>query len=144
MPHHFNSARTVGNGVEVKKTQLPFLGLGLFATIPFKRLDFITEFYGERITHQQAMDGRPTSHIRTLESHHECIDGERKIVQGKGAAQFANDGKLHKLNNARLVNVWDNSTASYRCFLRALCDISPHEEICTSYGSGYWKRIEQK
>ena len=140
------SAAVYRDGVDIRRTTLDFEGLGLFATRRFVRGDYITEFTGPRISHTEANDGRPTSHIRSITGIIEAIDGYRdpQEVINIGAAQFANDGTRMRLNNARMVNVNDPSTVIDRCFLRALRTIEPGEEIFTPYGRGYWQMSREE
>lgn len=77
--------------------------MGLWTTRPYSKSELITEYSGQYITHEQALDLRNKdmdSHVRVVSSFHLCIDGIRDPLPGFGAASFANDARNSRINNA--------------------------------------------
>jgi hypothetical protein len=146
---------TIGFGLEVRKSLLLDAGNGLFATKPFIKNEYITEYDGDIIDAARAKmlqsRGKAT-HIRSLEPQHSAIDGLKKPsdAHNRGGASFANDGLCVANKNATFTKaievpgsqVPDRRTGpanSKRIFIRAARNISPGEEILVSYGRDYWK-----
>lgn len=130
----------IGTGLQVQPSFIA--GLGLFATRPFYRREFITTYAGSRISRQTAVDRRQqkgqqavTHVISCGYATGECIDGLRVPRKGAGGGSFANDGGHSGfVNNARFV--WRNDG---EVWLQATEDIAAGKEILASYGRGYWK-----
>jgi SET domain-containing protein len=135
---------TFRDGVTVRKTSLPDMrrdNLGLFTTRSFKKNDIITEYTGERISREEALDRRRlkrASHIRKVDFH-QCIDGDKKPKSFQGIAQFTNDGTNHEGgNNSIFIDKFDHGQGQTRVFLKALRNIQAHKEIFVNYGNDYW------
>ncbi len=99
-------------------------GLGLFATAPFKRGDFIIEYTGEHITHDEA-DRRAGRYLFILD--------EDVVIDGKG-----------RENTARYINHGCKPNAEAEAdeekqIVRILAKrkILPGEEITYDYGKEY-------
>jgi SET domain len=144
-PKLFKNVAVVGEfGVLVLTSLLRGAGKGLFADRDFAPLDFISEYCGEYIDHDEAVRRRSrgeASHIRCVESLRLYIDGFQSVDEclGKGGAAFANDARDNALTNSKYCTVYDKRRAGYRVFLRAICHIKRKEEVYVSYGRGYWK-----
>ena len=100
-------------------------GLGLFATIPFKRGDFIIEYTGELIPTEEA-DRRGGQYL--------FVVSDTKTIDGKGRS-----------NTARYVNhsCAPNAEAELdedelRVRIYAKKKILPGEEILYDYGKEFW------
>jgi hypothetical protein len=95
-------AVVIGSGVEVKKSTIAGAGRGLFAAVAFNVGEYVTEYDGELISWNEAVERRAAgraSHIRTLESQHCAIDGrELEPRSGRGGASFINDSKDGRVN----------------------------------------------
>jgi len=136
---------TVGNGVVVLPSTIPFAGVGLFATRNFKKNEIITGFSGEIIDRKEADKRRKLgldTHIRDLDKPYVYIDGFKTIEEsfGKGGAQFANDALDNELNNAVFYKRYGtDSNPIPSIWLKAKRDIKSGEEIFVSYGKDYWK-----
>ncbi len=107
---------------EVKRS---IAGLGLFATIPFKRGDFIIEYTGELISTEEA-DRRGGQYL--------FVVSDTKTIDGKGRS-----------NTARYVNhsCAPNAEAELdedelRVRIYAKKKILPGEEILYDYGKEFW------
>lgn len=106
---------TLDCGVKVQQSTIPNASLGLFATKDFAAGDPITAYYGEIIGHEEAQR-RNRSHMRTIFSMRECIDGRfthtgeaiedvQKQLLGQGCASYANDARNSAANNAKFSHV---------------------------------------
>ena len=132
-------------GVKITQSTLQGAGLGLFADKRFGKNDVITEYCGDVIDYNKAMEMRRLgidSHVKGIEYMSSFIDGVRcwSTCVGKGGASFANDGTSSKLNNCTYYKFYDNTRATYRVFLKATRDIAIGEELFVCYGNGYWKQ----
>jgi hypothetical protein len=141
-----NVANVGEGGVLVSPSLLVDAGNGLFADKDFAPKDFITEYCGEYIDHNEALLRRSVgrdSHIRCVESLRLYIDGFKNAdcCIGHGGGAFANDPRDATLTNSRFCTVYDNRCAKYRVFLRAMCHIWRMDEVYVSYGRGYWKEL---
>jgi len=150
LAYTFEEAKTLDNGVEVRKSSIPNAGKGLWSQgSPFRSNDFITEYDGMVISRSSALQLKQTkkdTHCRGL-GHHLVIDGLFKPKSGRGGASFANDPRDPEMCNAIFVLKdteigvkRDGESTLTRVFLRAIKDIPPHSEIFVSYGKGFWER----
>jgi hypothetical protein len=135
---------TLGYGVEFRRTSLPNTeedNMGVFTTRTFRTNELVTEYTGDRISREQALDRRSrnvSSYIKGI-SYHELIDGNRTPLVGQGIAQFTNDGTdARGGNNTKFAFKDDNTRCQTRVFLQAVRAIGANEEIFVSYGNGYW------
>jgi len=101
-------------GLEIRESLVPGIGVGVFATKPFKAREPITEYTGELITHQEALErrksGKDTHIIRHIPLAY-CIDakmspdGKRVVTDpatdliGRGVAGFVNEGDSKQKRN---------------------------------------------
>ena len=150
----YNSS-VIDNGVEIKRSNIPNAGLGLFASKKFSKGDTVTEYDGviiDRNTAMQLREDRKDTHIVALTVQHSAIDGLKKQISGRGGASFAND-----INDTKDYNVTfcrtskiipglpDTRTGTFtdltRVFLKATKDINPGEEIYVNYGKGTRDRL---
>ena len=149
------NSSTVGNGVEVRLSNIPNAGFGLFTTKNFKKGDTITEYDGKIIDRRTALQLRSEhkdTHLVALTTQHSAIDGLKKPIHGRGGASFAND-----INDTRRYNVvfcktfkvipglQDTRTGDFsdltRVFLKATRDIQNGEEIYVNYGKSTRDRL---
>lgn len=145
------SAKTIGYALRVGKSTIPGAGRGLFAVEGFKKGDTITEYDGEVIDADTAVERRRrgmSAHIRSLVPGRLAIDG--RLVRptfGHGGGPFVNDIRDTRKTNAKFCNT-DKPIPGLkrsglhvleRSWLRATKDIAPGEEIFASYGRGFWK-----
>jgi hypothetical protein len=137
------------NGLDLRPTSLMTIpdpkNRGLFATRPFLKNELVTEYTGEYITREQAVERRKNgkaSHIKSL-THHQLIDGNRSPKEGQGVAQFTNDATKTGGNNTQFYTPFDKKEARYRIFLKATRDIACDEEIFVCYGNDYWVEPER-
>lgn len=165
----WRSLSAAGNGVVIKKSNIPILGKGLFATRQFVPGEWITEYAGTTILSQADAEkktknnAKAGSHYRTAFSGTggQIIAGIKNASKCKnhGAASFANDAFNQTVeNNASFHNLtceqwplsqWlrsdvkleDKHPAGVRVFLKADKLIQPGEEIFASYGDSYWNRL---
>jgi hypothetical protein len=123
---------------------IPGGGNGLQAKIFFACKALITGVDGRIISYEEAVVRRragTADHIRTLISHHLCVDGlsNHPAPRGAGGGTYANDGRgdPEHPTNAEFHEIWAFGTLRL-CFLRATQDIFAGEEILVSYGKQYW------
>ncbi len=156
----------VGDGrIEIRESTIQGAGLGLFARTTFRRGDPITEYYGQIITREEALERRARgqdSHIRSHIGIEWSIDGQftrrgepitdaRVELEGRGAGALAND-KARGANaeitfvdcseNVRRFRDFRRGKTKVRLlpehritYLRALRTIKPGEEIFVNYGA---------
>ena len=111
--------KTIGDGLEVRPSDLPEsgdgpVGNGLFATVDFSKGDVITIYDGEVISSKEAKavdaNGRPLraqTHMKNID-HHSVIDGLKHPVPGRGGGSFMNDPRDQRRRfpyNAKMVCV---------------------------------------
>lgn len=99
---------TVGYGVEVRQSNLPHAGNGLFAAPGwvFTSNDIITEYEGKSISRpalralKAIRDPTLLTHIACIAGGHHCSDGIKLPVADQGGGSFANDpyGSRYKVN----------------------------------------------
>ena len=100
-------------------------GLGLFANTTFKRNDFIIEYTGEHITHDEA-DVRGGKYLFIL--------SKKIVVDGKGRNNIARYINHSCRPNAEAET--DEDAGKIR--ISAKKTILPGEEITYDYGKDYW------
>ena len=101
-------------------------GLGLFAGEEMKKGDFIIEYLGEHITHDEA-DIRGGRYLFTIHKD-TVIDGKDR----SNKARYIN----HSCSpNAEAESDWDEE----KIRIYAKKKILPHEEITLDYGKEYWE-----
>jgi hypothetical protein len=149
------SMATLGRGVELKASEIPGAGRGLFATRPFATGYPVTCYEGEHLSRIEvdAMDIGKQTHVRVVAAHHAYIDGRLNPVRdGLGGASWANDRSYYKardgtwtkrkgeggMNNTKY-DIWNNELR-----IVATRPIAIGDEITTSYGSTYWTRANDE
>lgn len=102
-------------------------GLGLFANTEFEKGDFIIEYSGEHISHDEA-DRRGGKYLFTLT--------DKIVIDGK-----------ERTNTARYINHSCEPNAEAvieddkKVIFLAIKDIAPGDEICFDYGTEYVEDI---
>lgn len=146
-----NSSAVIGNGVELRPSQIPNAGVGLFATRNFERNELITEYEGEQIDWKEAQRRRDQgrdSHIKSLAYGYVAIDGlkDPSTATGFGGGSFANDPyKSEFTDNAKFVIKEDKKQGRDRIWLQALHYIDAGEEIFVDYEDpSYFVRLEER
>lgn len=140
---------TIGNGVSVRRSNIPGAGSGLFADRLFPRGAFITQFDGELVDNLFARvlrDNGLATHVLTLAPMHTAIHGIEVAIVGRGGASLANDAGFRpderydgRRNNSKFVKVSAMDGIDEKILLRAVRDIRAGEEITVSYEAGYWR-----
>jgi SET domain len=143
-----STVAAIGKRVNMLPSRLgPDAGNGLFARHTFEQGEYIAEYVGQMIGHDEAKKHRAegtATHIYTLESMHSHLDGIKHPTDVDFAewdwcwASLANDARCKRCNNATFVKDWDDVCARYRVYLVALRHIAQHEEILVSYATGFW------
>ena len=105
-------------------------GLGLFAEIPYKKEDFIIEYVGERISHDEA-DRRGGKYLFTL--------NDKIVIDGKDRANTA-----RYINHSCDPNVEAVIEDDKRIIFLALTNIEPGDELTFDYGKEYVEDIIAK
>lgn len=100
-------------------------GLGLFAERPFKRGEFIIEYTGEHITHDEA-DKRGGRYLFIL--------SKKIVIDGKGRENLARYINHSCRPNAEAET--DEDAGKIR--ISAKRTIQPGDEITYDYGKDYW------
>lgn len=124
---------------EVKKSQIPGAGKGLYTKVDFKKGERIIEYLGEIITEAE-LDRRAEKDIfgyAFFVSKRKCIDA---YYTPEALARYANDAKgltrIKELKNNCSYAIWKN-----RGWIETERNIKAGEEIFVSYGAEYWKDI---
>lgn len=108
--------------VTVKRSRA---GLGLFAKRPFKRGEFIMEYVGEHITHDEA-DRRGGKYLFTV--------NEEVVIDGKERTNLA-----RYINHGCEPNVEaESDDDENKIRIYAVRKIEPGEELTVDYGKEYW------
>ena len=140
--------KTIGDGLEVKESEIPGAGNGLFATTDFLSNDVVTIYEGEWISGKEA-NSRPATHSRSI-YRGLVIDGLKVPEHGRGGGSFINDPRNAELYNAKLVSVHIPEFSHGRLlkdkgvYVLATRWIRPGDEIYVNYGKGGFKRAMRK
>ena len=102
-------------------------GLGLFATEPIKKKDFIVEYKGRRLDNEEAdkLEARGSRYLYEINSRW-TIDGSGR----KNLGRYANHSCRPNADSHQLKG---------KVFLRAIKSIKPGEEITWNYGRDYFR-----
>lgn len=125
-PHAKNerAAKLKALGLAVKRSSA---GLGLFATRPFRKNEFIIEYTGEHISHDQA-DRRGGLYLFTLNEH--------IVIDGKGHENIA-----RYFNHSCEPNIEALIEDDTAVIFQAITDIVPGDELTFDYGKEYTEDI---
>jgi SET domain-containing protein len=104
-------------------------GLGLFATEPIKKKDFIVEYKGRRLDNEEAdkLEARGSRYLYEINSRW-TIDGSGR----KNLGRYANHSCRPNADSHQLKG---------KVFLRAIKSIKPGEEITWNYGRDYFLNV---
>ncbi|HBK88983.1 MAG: SET domain-containing protein [Cyclobacteriaceae bacterium] len=121
----------------IKKSTLPGAGKGLFTKKHISKGTRIVEYKGQVMTWKevQKLPDERNGYVFYFTLKY-VIDAWKH----KGFAHFANDAK----GIVRKEGVRNNSeyvTEGRRCYIEAIRDIEPFEEIFVGYGGEYWQAI---
>jgi SET domain len=147
----------VGNGNEIKKSNVPNAGLGLFVTRDFDMGACVGYWHPtELIPYNDARRHPPEirTHYRSLFAMRWVIDGKVKddkdpriVLNRLGGAGYTNDLQSQNLNNCEFdwidwperTDIFDFTDLDVRIIiLRATRPIKAGEELFVSYGADYW------
>lgn len=123
--------------IEVKKSNLPGAGKGLFARYFIPKKTIIAEYRGRITTWTEVkQDNASNGYLYYMNRNH-VIDARN---YKKSKARYANDARgLQRvkgfLNNAIYIE------KDGRVFIESTRDIAPGEEILVNYGKEYWDAI---
>lgn len=126
-------------GLQVKTSNIPNAGNGLFATKEFKKDEKIDEYCGKKLNQQQFehRSDEKTSYVLELKKGH-YIDACRT---NSCPARYANDPRGTKQPaNADFKSNWDHTAVN----VKANCKIQPGKEILVKYGQQYWTQKKPK
>jgi len=125
--------------LEVKKSQIPGSGKGLYIKRDVKKGERFLEYLGEIITEKE-LEKRAEKDLYGYAfyiSKKKCIDAYNTP---DALARYANDAKgltkVKGLKNNCCYEVWKS-----RGWIKAEKDIKAGEEILVAYGAEYWKDI---
>ena len=116
----------IGSGVDIRTSNIPSAGLGLFATRFFPKSHIVTEYIGNVLTRKEALALSSYTHL--IGRNGTIIDGIRIPVSGLGGGSFANGATLLRHSNAIAIECLN------RIFIQAIVDIEADEEIILHYG----------
>ena len=135
-------AATVGNGVEVRQSQISQAGNGLFATWSFASNDIITEYAGTQMSREEARTSNNQTHIMSAGAGGATpliVSGLQQPVEGRGGGSFANDPDGTRFTvNAESIRGDTEHGFGQKIFLKVKPGmvIRQGEEIFLNYGGG--------
>lgn len=125
--------------LQVKTSQLPNSGKGLFTTTAIKKGAKVIEYKGEIIDwkeYERRVERDEDGYLFFIDKKN-CIDA---FNTPQHKARYANDaaglGRVKNLKNNCVYEIEDN-----KCFIVASKDIKPGEEIFVDYTKEYWDCI---
>jgi SET domain-containing protein len=125
--------------LQIRKSKLPGAGKGLFTREFIAKGTRITEYKGRSQKWKVVKDQDGYNGYLMYINRNVVINGEKSL---KTWARYANDAKgLTKVEGLR--NNAEYISEGPRCFLDALRDIQPGEEILAGYGREYWVLIRK-
>lgn len=126
--------------LEVKPSQIPNAGNGLFTNTFIPKGENIVEYKG-RITTWKEISGRDDSNLYIMHvTDKHVIDASKNK---KAFARYANDANgLTKIKGLKNNGIYVHDDKN-RVYIEAKRDIQPGEEILVGYGSDYWKTIRE-
>lgn len=128
--------------VEIKKSQIPGAGLGLFAQADIPKGTLIDVYYGRRLKNQD-LDWNNVHHLMYLME----IDDEVVIDGGgeyKNFISFCNDARgLTRVKGIRNNCYFDHTEDKKNMALITSRNIKAGEELFVYYGSSYWRVIDK-
>lgn len=139
-----DNANVVGGGLELKTSQIPNSGLGLYAVKDFPRDAVITMYEGTFVT-QEVLDeldaadnSRYVITVKNVEPY-AAINGISDIMDafGKGGGSFVNDPRNAALHNCDFFQLVTGQV--YICSTR---QIQKGEELFIPYRGSYWEGRE--
>ena len=138
---HLKLFEQFGSGLEIRPSNIPNSGNGLFATKFFEDESIIDEFTGEIITAEESMadhfnDKSDRGRYLISLSNGKVLD----VYHSKCFARVANDAEGFQKSE------WENNSELMeddygRMYLVATRDIYPGEEVFTAYGEDYWNHF---
>lgn len=123
----------------IKKSTLPGAGKGLFTKKAIAKGQRITEYKGRIQPWRDVKDEDGYNGYLMYINRNTVING---LHHKKTLARYANDAiGLTRINGNR--NNAEFVSEGRKCFLEALRDIKPGEEIFSGYGKEYWDLIKK-
>jgi SET domain-containing protein len=124
--------------LEVKTSQIPGAGMGLFTKEFISKGMYIAEYKGIITTWDEVKEDATNMYLYYVDDSL-VIDGRKDTT---AAARYANDASgLTRVkglrNNARYI--FDDG----RVYIEAIKDIPAGAEIFVSYGAGYWNTVRR-
>lgn len=122
--------------LEVKESNIPSAGKGLFTSVFIAKGTRIIEYKGRVRTWNEVKDSHTNYYIFYVNSKHVIDAGARK----KSLARYINDARgLKKIKG--LSNNTEFVTDGLKVFVEAKKNIEAGEELFVSYGKDYWDVI---
>jgi hypothetical protein len=120
-------------GVRVAPSNIPGVGLGLFAARKFNTGDFISRYDGEHLTNEEYNIRYPNDDPLYVLPAKDGYKVDARYTNS-GNARYANDSRSNNTRNAKL-----RKSDYTRRRLQATKPIRPGSEIFANYGPKYWK-----
>lgn len=123
----------------IKRSRLPKAGKGLFTKIAIKKGTRIVEYKG-RLQSWKEVKAEDGFNGYLMYIHRNAVINALPAVKTLG--RYANDA----LGLARIEGLRNNSeyvSEGNRCFIEAIKNIKPGEEILVGYGREYWNLIRK-
>lgn len=129
--------------VQIKKSQLPKAGKGLYALKEFRRGDVICEYEGELVTWAECEKRSDEGHegYVVFITKNRCVDA---YFTPWAAGRFANDargiGRVAGLKNNAHYEI-QSRKGEKRVYIVATMTIRKGDEIFVHYGDDYWRYL---
>lgn len=124
----------LGSGLAMLPSGIKNAGLGVYLTIPVAKNQIITEYTGQRMSRQEAMQKRMIGE----DTHMVGVDFD-EVIDGI----YMQDGLCAAFVNDAINSKFANNTTFYRkgnrVFLKAKDAIPAGSELFVSYGMMYWQ-----
>lgn len=128
------------SNLEIKESQIPGAGNGLYTKVKIKKDTIICRFEGDIVSNDE-LELRPNSYgwIVTIDDN-TSIDCSSKFSEAK----YANDAEGLQMinglyNNCEICYDYDDEQIIY---IVAMTDIEKDSELFISYGKDYWDAIK--
>jgi SET domain-containing protein len=126
------------NQLEVKRSNIPGSGKGLFTTKAIEKGAIIVEYTGKRTTWAE-VDHKEGKNGYIYYVNRNCVIDASE--NRNSLARYANDAEGLKIikgitNNCSFVKQGE------KVFLKALRNIRPGEELMAAYGKEYWETVK--
>jgi len=125
--------------LQVRKSTLPGVGMGLFTRVFIEKRSFIIEYKGTITTWEKVMEGTAFNGYVFFLNRDCVIDAMADIT---AIARYANDAN-GDVQIRGLTNNAEYVVKNKKVYMRATADIHGGDEILVDYGKAYWEIVRR-